>query len=98
MTLKTVTSKIRKIEKVLKTKFGVAELYVFGSIAQGKGKQNSDLDLLVEFSSKEIGIFEFLELKEYLETELSCQVDLVTRDAIKHWMRSAIEENSIRVA
>lgn len=69
-----------KIEK----KYNVKEIGVFGSVVHGEQTENSDIDILVEFDEKAItGFFEFIELEDYLKKIINCEVDLVTKTALK---------------
>ena len=76
-------------------KFGVHSLSIFGSIARNEVRQNSDIDILVDFE-KPIGLFEFVRLKLYLEEELGRKVDLVTPEALRKELRDAILREAIR--
>ena len=49
----------------------------FGSYADGCATENSDLDLLVEFNVPAISILTIINLKHYLEDELSIPVDVI---------------------
>lgn len=62
-------------------RFMVKNLAVFGSYARNEQRQNSDVDILVEFNSP-VGI-EFIDLGDYLEGILDLPVDLVSRNGIK---------------
>lgn len=75
---------------------GVGSLSVFGSVAHGKAKHDSDIDLLVEFS-RPVGLFEFVRVRRHLEGILGNEVDLVTPDALRESMRKQILEEAIRV-
>jgi len=48
-----------------------------GSVARGDARQDSDVDVLVEFSHP-VGLFQFIELQQQLEALLGCRVDLGT--------------------
>lgn len=61
--------------------FKVKTLAVFGSFARNEQRSDSDVDILVEFSSP-VGI-EFIDLGNYLEHILHLRVDLVSRNGIK---------------
>ncbi len=98
MTKKQVEFKIRKIKDELYERFSVKALYIFGSVARGNATVQSDVDLIVDFVSDDIGLFDFLDLKVFLESVLKVKVDLVTRDAIKPSMKTEIEEQAVRVA
>ena len=50
----------------IESRFDVATLSLFGSVAREEASEGSDIDILVTFI-KTPGIFGFLELKAYLE-------------------------------
>ena len=76
---------------------GVGELYLFGSVARDEARDDSDVDLLVEFSTPP-SFDRFMDLKFFLEDLLEVPVDLVTRRAMKAALRSDIERDAVRVA
>ena len=78
-------------------RFKVKSLAIFGSVARDQARADSDIDILVEFSEP-VGIFEFLDLKEYLESILSGRVDLATEQALKKQLREQILKEAIRAA
>ena len=73
---------IKKHKDELKEKYSVKEIGIFGSFARGEAKEDSDIDILVEFE-KPIGFFKFLELEEYLSNLIGREVDLVSKKALK---------------
>lgn len=79
------------------TTFGVKSLAVFGSVARGKAKAGSDLDLLVDFNAPAT-FDQYMTLKFFLEDLFECRVDLVTRKALKPRLRSHVEKEAILVA
>ncbi len=102
-----MASKNPELEKVITlltdhrdalTRFGVSSLAVFGSVARGESGPESDVDILVEFHPEaHVGLFELVDLKEFLETRLNCSVDLVTPDGLRPWMRDRVLEEAVRV-
>ncbi|MCD6554028.1 MAG: nucleotidyltransferase [Chloroflexi bacterium] len=79
---------LRRLKPVLREKFKVKEIGVFGSCARGEESEESDVDVLVEFYEP-IG-WEFIDVKEFLEEILGREVDLVTRGALKPQLRDEI--------
>jgi len=79
---------LRQNKSLLKRKFKVEEIGIFGSCIRGEMAEKSDVDIMVSFSEP-IG-WEFIDLKEFLETILETPVDLVTRKALKPQLREAI--------
>jgi predicted nucleotidyltransferase len=62
--------------------FGVEKVGLFGSYVREQQKKRSDIDILVSFS-RDIDLFDFIDLREYLENRLHQKVDLVMESALK---------------
>ena len=73
---------------------GVKSLSLFGSVARDEARLDSDVDLLVQFN-RAIGLFEFIEVKLYLEDILGCSVDLGTQNALKEHLREPVLKDVI---
>lgn len=69
-------TKIRENLPYIKKEYGVTELCLFGSVARGDNRSDSDVDILVTMPPK---IFLVGALKDYLEKLLNASVDLVRR-------------------
>ncbi len=58
-------------------KYDIKKLSVFGSYADGTATENSDVDILVEFLSKNVSLFTLYELQEEISSRLNTNVDLI---------------------
>ncbi|MGI0133042.1 MAG: nucleotidyltransferase family protein [Thermoplasmata archaeon] len=74
----------RRALKALAEEYGGFDLRVFGSVARGEARPDSDVDLLVRFRSP-VGLLRRSELRERVETLLGRKVDLAT-EANLHWL------------
>lgn len=74
-------------------RFGIKKAAVFGSVARGEARSDSDVDLLVEVK-RPFGLVQFVSMKRGLETALSKSVDVVEYGSIK----PAYEENILKDA
>src|SRR2546425_5562335 len=81
--------KVLRDSRPLLESFGVARLSLFGSFARDEGRDDSDVDLLVEFN-RPIGLFEFVRLQRQLGERVGHKIDLVTPAAIKPQLRDRI--------
>ena len=63
---------------------------VFGSVARNEASDQSDIDLLVEFS-KRISLLKLVALEREISTALGKKVDLVTEAAISPYLRDIIK-------
>jgi len=87
-TLEEIKATLRRHKPLLREKFKVNQIGVFGSYAKGEESQASDVDILVELNQP-IG-WEFVDLKEFLEEILGQSVDLVTVKALRASLRGNI--------
>ena len=69
--------------------FFVSKIGLFGSFVKDNMTENSDIDILVDFS-KPITIFTFIELEEFLSLELGRKVDLVSLKGLKPIIKTNI--------
>ncbi len=79
---KEIIEAIRSKKLEIEARYGVERLGLFGSYVRQKHRKKSDIDILVKFS-RDIDLFEFLDLREYLEKQLNGKVDLVMESALK---------------
>ena len=77
--------------------YAVKSLALFGSVARDEARNDSDVDLLVEFSHP-VGLFQFIGLKQQLESLLGCPVDLGTPASLKPTLKESIMREAIHVA
>ena len=66
------TLKIHKND--LASRYGVTRLGIFGSVARGEAKENSDVDIVVDMPPD---LFKMVHMKEELEELLDTSVDLI---------------------
>ncbi len=79
---KEIIKIIRNSKPEMESHYGVKKLGLFGSYVREKQSKRSDIDILVTFN-RDIDLFDFLDLREYLESQLSIKVDLVMESALK---------------
>ncbi|CCQ49110.1 MULTISPECIES: nucleotidyltransferase family protein [Crocosphaera] len=87
--LKIISEHREQLEKL-----GVKSLLLFGSVARDEAGPDSDVDFLVELNG-EMGLFEFIKIRLYLEDILNCSVDLGTEDALRENLREPVLKDVI---
>jgi len=80
--LERIKQRLQLHKSDLSNRYGISEIGVFGSYVRGKQTSFSDVDILVDFDRK-IGLFAFVNLKNYLASMLNINVDLVMKKALK---------------
>ena len=81
-TLQEIEIILKDQKPILKRRFKVKEIGIFGSFVRGEQKDTSDLDLLIGFEEP-IGLIQYVGLQNYLSDKIGEQVDLVTRSGLK---------------
>jgi predicted nucleotidyltransferase len=83
-----IERKLIQLKPFLADRFFVSKIGYFGSYANQSQTDQSDLDILVEFS-RSVG-WDFFTLEKYLEEQFNLKIDLVTTQALKFQLRDAI--------
>jgi predicted nucleotidyltransferase len=97
-TIKEIKKQLETLKPVLKEKYQVETIGIFGSYSRGEQKRRSDIDIIVEFSEpNDIDLFKFIELRLFLEDKLHVKIDLVEKDTIKPRLKDQILQEIIPV-
>jgi predicted nucleotidyltransferase len=95
-TIESIISTLQKLKPELAKKYYVNSIGLFGSIVRDDfSDAKSDIDIIVDFS-RPIGI-EFVDLAEFLESQIKRKIDLVSRKGIKKNYYQQIESEIVYV-
>src|SRR5256714_9088003 len=90
-----IIATLRAAEPALRAR-GIRRAAVFGSIARGDERPDSDIDILVEFEpGAEGSIYEYMNLKQYIAGLFDGPVDAIDRDALKPHLRVAATRDTV---
>jgi hypothetical protein len=73
---------------------GAKRIRVFGSVARGEARPDSDLDLLVDLEAGR-GLLDLVAIKQDLEDLLAREVDVVTEAAVSPYLRDAVLREAV---
>ncbi|MBU4332109.1 nucleotidyltransferase family protein [Patescibacteria group bacterium] len=98
MSTKEIQEKIISELPVLKEKYQVKKLGIFGSRVRGDDEPgcDGDTDIMVEFYSPP-GFFDFIRLENFLAKTLNKKVDLVTKKALKPAIKKGVLKEMVYV-
>ena len=91
-----VIAALREHKPVLVQRFGVRQLALFGSMARGTARPDSDIDVLVAFDGPATPDA-FFGVQFYLEDLLGSPVDLVTERALREQFRPYVARDTIPI-
>ncbi len=86
---------LRMAEPALRER-GVTRAALFGSVSRGDNRPDSDLDIMIELDpAAEIGIYDYVGLKEYIAGLFDGPVDVISRDGLKPHLRSSATADAV---
>jgi len=86
---------LRQSEPALRAR-GVCRAALFGSVARGDNRPDSDIDVMVEIDpAAHVGVYDYVALKEYIESLFAGRVDVVSHDALKPYVRPAATADAV---
>ena len=85
----TILDVLKSHKHLLKDRYGVTKIGLFGSVARGEDTSASDIDLLVKFAKRK-SLLDIVKLERELSAGLGKKVDLLTEAAISPYMRDRI--------
>jgi predicted nucleotidyltransferase len=85
---------IISIKDNLKNKYHIKNISLFGSYARDESKEDSDVDLLVDFEQTP-DLLTFIEIEEFLSQKLGKKVDLVPARKVKKSLQNRIFSEAI---
>lgn len=84
---------LRRSEHALRVR-GVTHVALFGSVARGNHRPDSDIDIMIEIDP-DARITVYVDLKEYIAGLFDKPVDVVNREGLKSHVRPAAVADAI---
>jgi predicted nucleotidyltransferase len=86
---------LRSFEPALRER-GVVHAALFGSVARGDNRHDSDVDIMIEVDPEaRMTVFDYVALKEYIADLFDGPVDVVNRESLKSHIAPAATADTI---
>jgi predicted nucleotidyltransferase len=80
---------LRRAEDALRGR-GVKHAALFGSVARGENRPDSDIDIMIEIDPEAcVTVFDYVDIKGYIAQLFEGPVDVVNREGLKSYVRPA---------
>ena len=97
LSVSTLTNTLHASLADLRQRYGLRDIWLFGSVVRGEASPDSDLDILVTFNNQNLSLLEFIQLEQELSDLLQIKVDLIERDTLKPAIGKEILREAIAV-
>ncbi len=96
LSLDDVLGILRKRKADFENAYGVTAIGIFGSLARGTAKQDSDIDVVVKM--KKPDLFYLVHIKKELEGDCRTSVDIVHyREKMNAFLKKRIDQEAVYV-
>lgn len=86
---------MKRSEQALRAR-GVCRAALFGSVARGDNRPDSNIDIMIEIDpAAEVSVYDYVDLKDYIASLFEQRVDVVTRENLKPYVRPAATVDAI---
>ena len=97
LTKAEIHKKILSLEKPLRDK-GVKSIFLFGSAVRNENTSASDIDVFIDTGPEvSFSLLDLVEVKHFLEDNLGCEVDVMTREGLHPHIKESIINESEQV-
>jgi uncharacterized protein len=95
MNAQAALATLRHNESALRAR-GVCHAALFGSVARGDNRPDSDIDILVEFDpAAHVTVFDYVGVKDFIAALFEEPVDVIDREALKPHLRQPSARDAV---
>jgi len=90
-----ILHRLKEAEAALRAQ-GVAHAALFGSVARGEDRPDSDIDIMIEIApDSRVDLFRYVGIVQYIEELFPVPVDVANREGLKPFVRPSAERDAV---
>jgi predicted nucleotidyltransferase len=93
-TLSEIREILRNHADELRSRYGLVNLAVFGSIVRGEAREDSDIDVLADVPEN-MSLLGVVSVENHLSAILECKVDFIPRSDVRQELRQSILREAV---
>jgi predicted nucleotidyltransferase len=87
---------IASLKDLIHKDFGVSNIEIFGSYVRGEQREDSDVDVLVEFD-REVSLLDVVGLEQFLSDSLGIKTDVVLRRSVRPELKDIVFSEAVAI-
>jgi|WetSurMetagenome_2_1015567.scaffolds.fasta_scaffold00249_9 uncharacterized protein len=95
-TLEEIRATLHAHSGVLRDRYGITDIAVFGSVARGEAREDSDVDIIADVPGN-MSLLGIIAAENYLSDILDSKVDFIPRNDIRRELRNRILDEAVAV-
>ena len=96
MVKSNILKTLESLKDEVRQKYKAEVKGIFGSYSRGEEKENSDIDVLVDFLEGAT-LFDLSGLGDFLEKKLHCKVDVVSQRALREEIKPYVYDDLVEL-
>jgi hypothetical protein len=84
-----IKRQLSALKEIIHKDYGVSRIEVFGSYVRGEQREDSDLDVLVDFD-RDVSLLDVVGLELFLSDSIGIKTDVVLRRSVRRELKDII--------
>jgi hypothetical protein len=94
--MQEIQRNLSSLKDAIHNAFGVSSIEVFGSFVRGEQREDSDIDVLVDFD-RDVSLLDVSALQVFLTEQLGAQIDVVLKRSVRKELKDRIFAEAVPV-
>jgi hypothetical protein len=94
--IQEIQRNLSSLKDAMHNAYGVSSIEIFGSFVRGEQREDSDIDVLVDFD-RDVSLLDVSALQVFLTEQLGAQIDVVLKRSVRKELKDRIFAEAVPV-